>query len=199
MTNTSDAATGRPTTVAFVNCFDATTFGRTVHLTADEERRLRNVLAALRDYGFILAASFEPALPGYGFGDVIDHLRASVGAPFADAALAASERSVPSIEPPPAAVMPVWAFEPEGGSEDALLSSAKLWGTDLLVEALRVEDDDVPVPLASVRLRFERCAGAAGSTRALKTVRLPRRDGSYVLFAAAAPARVPAAARRSCT
>jgi hypothetical protein len=102
-------------------------------LTADEERRLRNVLAALRDYGFIPAASFEPALPGCGFGDVVDHLRASVGVPFADAALAASGRSVPSIEPPPAAVMPVWAFEPDGGSEDPLLSSARLWGTDLLV------------------------------------------------------------------
>jgi hypothetical protein len=99
MTNTSDAASARPTTVAFVNCFDATTFGRT-RLTADEERRLRNALAALSDYGFILAASLEPALPGYGFADVIDHLRASVGAPFADAALAASERAVPSIEPP---------------------------------------------------------------------------------------------------
>jgi hypothetical protein len=58
MNNTSDAADARPVTIAFVNCFDAATFGRTVHLTADEERRLRNVLAALRDYGFILEASF---------------------------------------------------------------------------------------------------------------------------------------------
>jgi hypothetical protein len=54
MNNTSDTANVRPTTVAFVNCFDATTFGRTVHMTAQEERRLRNVLAALGDYGFIL-------------------------------------------------------------------------------------------------------------------------------------------------
>jgi hypothetical protein len=53
------AAHDRP----FVNCFDATTFGRTVHLTTDEERGLRNVLAALRDYGFILEASFEPPAP----------------------------------------------------------------------------------------------------------------------------------------
>ena len=65
MNTTSDAASARPTTVAFVTCFDATTFGRTVRLTADEEQRLRNVLAALRDYGFILAASIEPAPPGY--------------------------------------------------------------------------------------------------------------------------------------
>jgi hypothetical protein len=66
MNTACDTANVRPTTVAFVNCFDATTFGRTVHMTAREERRLRNVLAALNDYGFILRASLGPALPGYG-------------------------------------------------------------------------------------------------------------------------------------
>jgi hypothetical protein len=163
MNITSDSANVRPTTVAFVNCFDATIFGRTVHMTAREERRLRNVLAALNDYGFILRASLEPAQPGYGFADVIDHLRATIGAPIADAALAAAERSVPAIEPPPAALMPVWAFEPDGGSEDVLRSSATLWNVNLLVEALRVEDDDDPVPVASVRDRFARWVAAAGS------------------------------------
>jgi hypothetical protein len=184
----SDAATARPTSVAFVNLFDATTFGRTVHLTLDEERRLRNVLAALRDYGFVLEASFEPALPGFGFADVADHLRATIGAPIADLALAAAERYVPAIDPAPAAAMPVWLFEPEGGSGDALLSSARLWGVDLLVEALRVEDDDEPTPVPSVRDRFRRWADAAGHGGRLKTTRLPGRDGSYVVFAAAAPA-----------
>ena len=182
-----NASHARPTAVAFVNCFDATTFGRTVHLAPDEERRLRNVLAAVHDYGFILAASFEPAEPGYGFGDVIDHLRATIGAPIADAALAAAEREVPPAEPAPAAVMPVWAFEPEDGNGDALLSSANLWGTDLLVEALRVEDDDDPTPVPSVRERFRRWADAAGKGARLKTVRMLGHDGCYVLFAAAAP------------
>jgi hypothetical protein len=163
MIATSNAANARPTTVAFVNCFDATTFGRTVHLTPDEERRLRNVLAALRDYGFILAASFEPVLPCYGFGDVIRRLRTSVGAPFADAALAAAERSVASIEPAPAAAMPVWAFEPDGESEDVLLSSARLWNIDLLVEGLRVEGEDDPVPVPSVRDRYDRWADSAAT------------------------------------
>jgi hypothetical protein len=102
MNNTSDAADARPVTIAFVNCFDATTFGRTVHLTPDQERRLRNVLAALRDYGFVLEASFEPVPPGYGFADVADHLRATIGPPIADAALAAAERSGPSSDPAPA-------------------------------------------------------------------------------------------------
>jgi hypothetical protein len=45
--------------------------------------------------------------------------------------------------------MPVWPFEPEGGGGDALLSSARLWGVDLLVEALRVADDDDPTPMPS--------------------------------------------------
>jgi hypothetical protein len=184
---TCDTANVRPTTVAFVNCFDATTFGRTVHMTAHEERRLRNVLAALNDYGFILRASLEPALPGYGFDDVIDHLRATSGAPFADAALVAAERSVPAAEPAPAALMPVWAFEPDGGSEDVLLSSATPWNVNLLVEALRVEDDDDPVPVPAVRERFERWVAAAASGPTLGTWRLPGRDGSYVIIAAAAP------------
>jgi hypothetical protein len=189
MDTTTDAATARPTTVAFVNLFDATTFGRTVHLTPDEERRLRNVLAALRDYGFILEASFEPAVPGYGFADVADHLRATIGSPIADAALAAAERSVPATDPAPAAVVPVWPFEPEGGGgDDALLSSARLWGVDLLVEALRVEGDDDPTPVPSVRERFRRWADAAGHGGRLKATRLPGRGGCYVVFAAASPA-----------
>jgi hypothetical protein len=150
-----------------------------IHLTPDEDRRLRNVLAALRGYGFILAAIFEPALPGYGFADVADHLRATIGSPLADAALAATARSVPAIDPAPAAVMPVWPFEPEGGGGDALLSSARLWGVDLLVEALRVEDDDDPTPVPSVRDRFRRWADAAGHGARLKTTRLPGHGGCF--------------------
>jgi len=183
----SDFSDMRPVAVAFTNCFDGTTFGRTVHLTGREERRLRNVLAAVQDYGFILRASFEPAAPGYGFADVINHLRASIGAPFAEAALAAAERDGPSAEAPPAAVMPVWAFEPDPDNADVLLNSATLWNCNLLVEALRVVDDDDPRPVASVRERYERWARGASAADRLATVRLPGRDGSYVVFAAPAP------------
>ena len=48
-----------------------------------------------------------------------------------------------------------------------------------------VEDDEDPV---SVRERFGRCVAAAGSGLALATTRLPGREGSYVVFAAAGPA-----------
>ena len=187
MNTATRAAPQWPTTVAFANLYDATTYGRTVYMTNREERRLRAVLAAVQDYGFILGASLEPAVPGYGFADVVAHLRASLGAPFADAALAAAERTAPDPEPPPVALMPVWAFEPDGGSEDALLSSATLWNGNLLVEALRVEDDDDPTPVPSVRERFDRWVRAARTGRRLTTMRLPGREGSYVLFAAAAP------------
>jgi hypothetical protein len=186
MNITTDVGGMRPTTVAFVNCFDATTFGRLVYLTAREKRRLRNVLAALHDFGHILCGSLEPALPALRFAEVIDHLRASVGEPLANAALASAERSFRSTEPEPAALMPVWAFEPDGGSEDVLLSSATLWNVNLLVEALRVEDEDDPVPVPAVRERFARWVAAAGSGPTLATSRLPGRDGSYVIFAAAA-------------
>ncbi len=78
-------------------------------------------------------------------------------------------------------------FEPDRGSEDALLSFATLWNSNLLVEALRVEDDDDPTPVPSVRERFDRWACAARTGRRPATVRLPGREGSYVLFAAAGP------------
>jgi hypothetical protein len=42
--------------------------------------------------------------------------------------------------------------------------------------------------IATVRDRFRRWADAAGHGETLKTVRLPGRDGAYVVFAAAAPA-----------
>lgn len=65
-------------------------------------------------------------MPGYGFADVIDHLRATIGAPFADAALAAAGRSGPGTGAAPAAMMPVYAFESDGWSEDVLLITAWL-------------------------------------------------------------------------
>jgi hypothetical protein len=71
-------------------------------------------------------------------------------------------------------------------AEDVLLSSATRWNVNLLVEALRVEDDDDPVP--AVREHFHRWVAAADSGTTLATSRLPGRDGSYVIFAAAAPA-----------
>jgi len=67
-------------------------------------------------------------------------------------------------------------------------TAPNLWGTDLPVEALRVEDDDDPTPVPSVRERFRRWADAQGKGERLKATRMLGHDGCYVLFAAAAPA-----------
>lgn len=112
-------------------------------------------------------------------------MRQAVGGRFVDAALSAASRPGLGSDPDPIAAMPVWAFESDRCGPDVMLSSARLWGTDLLVEALRVEDDAAPV--AAVRARYNRWLAAAGSGRFLRPVRLPGRPGSYALFAAAAP------------
>jgi hypothetical protein len=188
MNTNGETGDARPTGIAFVQCFDGTTFCRIVYMTAREERRLRGLLAAIHGAGLILRASYAEPFPGSGYEAVVDDLRQSIGAHIVDAFLTSGGGGSASREPPPAAVMPVWAFEPEGDGEDVLVSSARLWGSDLLVEALRVEDDDDSQPVASVRNRFLRWADAAGGRAVLKTTRLPGRDGSYVIFAAAAPA-----------
>jgi hypothetical protein len=167
--NTCDAANVRATSVAFTNCFDATTFGQTVYMTAHEESRVRDLLAALQDFGFVLRASFAPVLPGYGSGDAVGHLRTTIGAPIVDAALAAGDSYVSGSDPAPAAVMPVWEFEPEGGSGDVLVSSARLlpghergarWSAGGLNEKLREAQ-----PLAShlVEPRRRRAAQRAST------------------------------------
>ncbi len=183
-----DAARLRPTAVAFTNCHDASTFGRTVWLTPAETGRLRGLLATLQDWGLVLRAAIEPAVPGYGFDQAFGHLRASLGDHVVKAALAAGKAGpFPGSDPWPAAVMPVWAFEPEARCEDVLLSSARLWGADLLLEALRVEGDEEALPVPAVRERFARWAMAAGRI-SVAPVRLPGRGGSYAVFASPAAA-----------
>jgi len=81
--------------------------------------------------------------------------------------------------------MPVWAG---GGERGRAAQLGEPWGTDLLVKAMRVEDDDDPTPVPSVREQFRRWADAAGKGARLKTVRMLGHDGCYVLCAAAAAA-----------
>jgi len=80
MNTTGNTANVRPTAVAFVQCYDATTFGRTIYMTAQEERRLCLLLTALYNAGLILRASFAPALPDYGCAEAVADLRSSLGA-----------------------------------------------------------------------------------------------------------------------
>ena len=69
-----------------------------------------------------------------------------------------------------------------------LVSSARLWGVDLFVEALRVEDDEEATPVPAARERYARWF-AAGVGLAIRPVRLPGRPGSNAVSAAAAPTR----------
>ena len=165
-------------------------FGHVHDLRTDaEEHRLRALLASLQDFGLILRPNAAARQQHYDFDALLGHLRASVGARFVDAALAGPDAPV-SGEPGPVAVMPVWSFGPEGADpadQDVVLSSGRLWGTDVLIEALRVESEERPAPVPTVRSRFERWLDAAGGARHRAVVRLPGRDGCYVLFAAAAP------------
>lgn len=183
-----DTARLRPFALAFTNCFDASTNGHVVHLTRGEETQLQAILTSLRDCGLILCANLAHAESSSMFEDAIALLQTSVGSSSVSSGRAARYPFVVSSNPPPIALMMVWPFEPEGYSDDVLVTSAQLWGLDLFVEALRVENDENPVPVPSVRERYGRWAAAAAeSMRLARATRLPGRQGSYALFAAAAP------------
>jgi hypothetical protein len=190
MTDTEGSAAKRRVDVAFLQCFNATMFAEPVMLTDAEEQHLHTLFARLEDFGLILRPNVVARPKCHDFDTLLAHLRASIGAHIVDAALAAGRDAPLSGEPAPAAVMPVWAFAPEGddsGDQDVLLSSGRLWGTDLLIEALRVESEQQPAPVPAVRSRFDRWIEAEGGGRDRAVVRPPGRDGCYVLFAAAAP------------
>lgn len=173
--------------VAFSKLDDATTIAMTVRLSPAERDRLHDLLRSLQDYGLILPPTFTSAPGSFGLQKAVELVRQAVGEHFVDAALSAGGRPGPGSDPDPIAAMPVWAFESERCGSDVMLSSARLWGTDLLLEALRVEGEDDAAPVPAVRARYDRWLAAAGSGRLVRPVRLPRRPGSYALFAAAAP------------
>lgn len=89
MNVTSGRLSVGPSAVALVECFDAVTLGRTVHVIAFEERPSRALFAALQDYGF-------------GFHDVVDH---PLEADIVDAPLARPP-------PIPARPSPPWCQRP---------------------------------------------------------------------------------------
>ncbi len=102
MNTDGETTDARPIGVAFVQCFDATTFCRIVHLTTGQERRLRGLLAALHGAGLILQASYAKARHDCGYRAVVDDLRQSIGAHIVDAFLTASDAASASREPAPA-------------------------------------------------------------------------------------------------
>ena len=173
--------------VAFVHCSDASTLAMTVWLDPAETDRVRELLATLQAYGLILPAALGPLVQSCGFGEALAAIRGAVGAHFVDAAVGAAAGFGRGSDPDPAAVMAVWAFEKGDCGEDVLLGSARLWNSDFLLEALKIEDDDKPVPVPAVRDRYDRWVTAAGAGRLVRATRVPGFSGAYAIFAAAAP------------
>ncbi len=187
MTNENGGAAGRLLSIALTTCSGATTVAMTARLTASEEERLRWLLRGLDGFGLILPFAVSAWPEALGYGRVVQLIADAVGRHFVEAALAAGEPACVGEGPDPVAAVPIWAFEPEHGSPDVLVSSARLWGVDLFVEALRVEDDETGLPVAAVRARHARWLAAAGARRPVRAARLTGWPGSYAVFAAAAP------------
>ena len=179
----------RPVRVAFLNCFDATLFSADVHLSREDEARLTALLAWLQDAGILILPKPPRGWCGSNFSAVIAHLRGAVGAHVVEAGLAAGPALPNATRSPPAAVMPIWPFEPEGSSgRDILVSSGRLWGVDILLEAFRVDDPDSPESVSAVRSRFDRWVWAAGGRRLRAVIHPPGEEGCYILAAMTAPA-----------
>ena len=185
MTSQENRGRNRLLSVAFTNCSNATTATITASVTASEEFRLRELLRHLQAFGLILPPTFVIA-DAIGFTHAIDTIASTVGSSVVDAALAARCNRVGG-DPAPVAVMPVWPFEPEGAGADVMLSSARLWGVDLLVEALRVGDDESGTPVPAVRDRHARWLTAAAADRPVRSVKLSGVPGCFAVFAATAP------------
>jgi hypothetical protein len=187
----SGKSMARAVRVAFLNCFDAKLFCAEVELTEGDQRRLESALAWLQDAGVLLLPAPDQSDARLDANGVIEHLRATVGDHIVEAALAADPDAPRASGPAPTAVLPVWPFEAEGddpGDRDVLLASGRLWGAEVLLEALRVDEPDNPVPVLEVRSRFDRWVKAAGGGRMRAVIHPPGEKGCYFLAAIAAPA-----------
>jgi hypothetical protein len=189
MTTNSTRAT-RLVRVAYFNCYSATLFTADVQMCHEHELRLSRLLCWLQDAGALLLP--QPAADGADtFDGVVAHLCSTLGTPFVEAGMAADAACPPTSGGAPPAVMPIWRFEPAGedpGDCDVLQSSGRLWGSDVLIEALKVGGPDHPVPVPAVRPRFDCWVRAGGGGRLRVAVQPPGRDGWYVLGAISAPA-----------
>ena len=177
--------------IAFLNCFDAKLFVADVEMSEADDIQFTSALEWLCEAGIILLPTADPAPGPIGAVDVLRHLRVALGDLFVDAALGADPTRPAGAAVQPVAVMPVLPFEAEGddpGDRDVLLSSGRLWGVDVLLEALRVDGPDNLVPIPAVRPRFERWVRAAGGSTLRAAIHPPGEAGCYFLAAVAPPA-----------
>jgi len=180
----------RPTRIAFLNCNDATLHVADVKLTDGERERVQAALAWLEHSGNVLVPRHHQGARVHTYDALLAALQASVGELAFQAALGAEPREPMGEQAAPCAVMPVWQLEPEGDDaedRDVLLGSGRLWGTDLLIEALRVEGPDEPLPITAVRPRLDRWVRAAGGGLLRSCCQPPGESGWYAVAAIASP------------
>jgi hypothetical protein len=180
----------RPVRLTYLNCHNATLFSADVWLCREDEARLAGLLHWLQDAGALLLPQLAKD-GAKGFDGVIAHLRGVFGAPFVEAGMATDGPRAPMSGGAPVAVMPIWKLEPEGNDPEdhnVLLGSGRLWGGDVMIEALRVDGPDHPVPVREVRPRHDRWVRAGGGGRLRVAVQPPGWTEWYVLGALAAPA-----------
>lgn len=177
-----DAESRRDHLVGFVMSHNGELHISRAWLSPGEARSLLRLLSGLAEVGLIILPKVQVSPWEEGAAAVRADVAAYATEPLV-AAVEAVQAGRASKPDQPAAVMPVWPFAPDPEQPEVLLGSGQLWGVDVYLEALPVEDDDLPVPMASVAERFETWRRAAGGERPLATIRLPGRGDAYVLFA----------------
>ncbi len=180
----------RSTRIAFLNCNDATLHVADVKLTDEERARIQAALGWLEHSGVVLVPRQYQGAPVRTYDALLARLQASVGDLAFQAALGAEPQEPIGEQPAPCAVMPIWQLQPEGDDakdRDVLLGSGRLWCTDLLIEALRVEGPDEAVPVSTVRPRLERWARGAGGGLMRSPCQPHGEDGWYAIMAISSP------------
>ncbi len=145
-------------------------------MTADETERLRRLLAALRESRVPAARQRRTRAAGLRLRRRRRRPAASVGAHIVDAragrAPPTNGRRRPAARRRDAGL----GIRSRRPAIRTSSDSARLWGADLFVEALRVADDDDPAPMPSVRTRFAQGRRRRAPVGPLSPVRLSGRD-----------------------
>ncbi len=131
-----------PCLVGFVRCLDGKLQFHQSAASASEISSLRMLLDGLEQLGLIHGPVLMPAPPAGTAASLIQDLRQDLGEIAVDAVLDAGTQGIGRKEPPPATIAPVWPFEPAvDGDDGVLVSSLRLYGVDLKLEARRADPD----------------------------------------------------------
>ena len=168
--------------VSFIQLYNAASVAACVILTPDQAVKVSLLLLDLEAANVITAPSVVVKSRALD----LDQFRALLGSGLDEIVVASIEASGEYCRThlvKPAALMPVWGFDDAGSDASVLEGVGHLWGVDVRLEALRMEDMDLPKPLPGAKARFEAWRKTIGPEHAFATVSLPEREGHYVLVA----------------